>query len=181
MTKKQRRLVRELRELTELLGLDYENAADYNPDARTTLLELTQRQLIISEVVTSFTLIDEHLNTIICHFFFGRRRSFPRLWKTKRFRLFNYYILEDLSLLAKLRFAKEIQKIPKNIVENIERVNSLRNALTHAFFPENLRRWKPQYKGKSIFTLEGVKLFRDEVAEINETLIVGRMPENDVT
>lgn len=68
-------------------------------------------------------------------FFFGHKRSFIELWKTKLFKLFNYHVLEELSLMAKLRFVKSISKVPKSVAADIERLNALRNGLAHAFFP----------------------------------------------
>ncbi len=93
------------------------------------------------------------------------------MWKTQKFRTFNYHVLEELSLLKKLTFVKSILKTPKSVVNNIQRINALRNGLAHAFFPENLKALKPVYKGKSIFTLEGIKLFKDDMSEINDFFV----------
>jgi len=125
-----------------------------------------KRHLIIGEVVTSYTLVDENLNMRLCDYFFGRRRGYIKLWKTKKFQRFNYHVLEELSLLAKLRFAKSIAPIPKSICADIERLNSLRNGLAHAFLPENLKKSKPVWKGKNIFTLEGMKVFKENMEGI---------------
>jgi hypothetical protein len=167
LTRHQRRLVEELDAIASLLKLDYEDITSYERDARTPLLERMRRQFIIGEVVTSYTLTDEQLNVRIVDFFFGRNKSFIRLWKTKRFRLFNYHVLEELSLMAKLRFVKSISKVPKAVAADIERLNSLRNGLAHAFFPENLKKSKPAWKGKNIFTVEGLRLFNDDTSKIS--------------
>ena len=106
------------------------------------------------------------LNVAICNYFFGRDANFIRLWKTKRFQIFNHHLLEELSLLQKLRFVKAIIKVPKNIGGDIERINALRNGLAHAFFTENLRKSKPEYKGKDILTLPGVGLVIEDMSEI---------------
>jgi hypothetical protein len=104
----------------------------------------------------------------MCRHFFGRKRSFPELWKTKKFRTFNHYIVEELSLLAKLRLVKAVSGVPKPIAAEIERVNNLRNGVAHAFFPENLRKSPPLWKGKSIFTLEGLQRFPEDLEPVNE-------------
>jgi hypothetical protein len=44
-------------------------------------------------VITRYTLVDEYLNVRIAHYFFGRKKSFIKLWKTKRFKVFNYHVL----------------------------------------------------------------------------------------
>jgi len=77
-----------------------------------------------------------------CHYFFARKRSTIQLWKTRKFRLFNHHVLEELSLMAKFRFAKSIAKMPKGVAGDIDRLNALRNGLAHAFLPENLKRSK---------------------------------------
>ena len=89
LTTYQRRLVGEIEEIACLLKLDYAKTKSYERAARTPLLEMMRRKLIISEVITSYTLTDEHLNVCLCHYFFGRKRGFIKLWKTKRFKVFN--------------------------------------------------------------------------------------------
>lgn len=168
LTKKQKRLIEELDEIFALLEMDYWKIQEYPAEFRTVTLELQKNQIIRSAVVIQYTLIDEHLNNQICKYFFGAKTSFIKLWKTRKFQVFNYHILENLYLLQKLSLVKDIIKIPKKIVANIEKVNALRNSLTHAFFPENLRKYKPTYKEKNIFTLEGIKLFMEDMSVIND-------------
>jgi hypothetical protein len=167
LTQRQRRLVQELEQIASLLKLDYHDITSYESAARTPLLERMRRQFIIGEVITSYTLTDEHLNVRIARFFFGRKRSFIGLWKTKKFRFFNYHVLEELSLMAKLRFVKSISKMPKAVVADLERLNALRNGLAHAFFPENLKKSRPEWKGKKIFTIEGLQAFLEDMAKID--------------
>lgn len=123
--------------------------------------------LVIGEVVTQYTLIDEDLNIELRQHFFGHKRSVAKLWKTKKFQEFNYNILERMSLLEKLRYVKSFRKMPRRIVRDIEQINTLRNGLAHSFFPENLKRSKPVYKGKNIFALEGIKQFVDDMVDIS--------------
>src|SRR5438876_10154883 len=105
-TRKQRALLTEIEEISATFGLDYTNIGEYEPAARTPRLEATKRTLVRGQVILFYTLVDEFLGMEIRRFFFGRRRTFPQLWRTKRFRFFNYHILEELSLLPKLRLAK---------------------------------------------------------------------------
>ncbi len=100
--------------------------------------------------------------------FFGKKRTFPQLWKTKRFTLFNHYILEELYPLQKLRLVKALRPIPKNISKDIESLNALRNGLAHAFFPANLRKSKPTWKGKNMFSLDGAKSFMDDMHRLSD-------------
>ena len=122
-----------------------------------------RRKMILSEVITRYTLVDEHLNLTLCHYFFGRKKSTIQLWKTKKFQMFNHHIIEELSLMAKFRFAKSIAKIPKGVAGDIDRLNALRNGLAHAFFPENLKKSTPEWKGKNIFSKDGLKAFLEDM------------------
>jgi hypothetical protein len=159
LTKEQKRLLAAVRDVAELCVLDYEDILDYPPKDRTPRLELMIRQFAISKVVWEYTYVDELLGSVICHFFFSTKRGFPALWKTKKFQTFNFYILEVLSLAEKLRLVKSIQNVPKSIAADIETLNALRNGLAHAYFPENLRSYKPIYKGLDIYSPEGLQRF----------------------
>ena len=125
----------ELREIASRLKLNYYDIKDYDRDERTTRLEIIKRQITIGEVINVYTLVDEFLSVAICNYFFGTKRSSIILWKTKRFRNFNYYVIEVLSLNEKLRFFKALQKVPKAITNYVDRLVGLRNGLAHAFFP----------------------------------------------
>jgi hypothetical protein len=166
LTKKQRDLIKELEELAFLFSLDYYNIQSYDKEARTTYLELARDKIIRGQIIMWYTLVDEHLNVALSHYFFGKKRNFIRLWKTKKFQNFNYHVLEELNLMQKLRFVKAISKIPKGIVGNIEKLNALRNGVAHAFFPQNLKRSKPIYKGRNIFSLDGVKQLQQDMDEL---------------
>jgi hypothetical protein len=54
---------------------------------------------------------------------------------------------------------KALRKIPKTIAADVERLNALRNGVAHAFFPENLKKSRAVWKGKSIFSLDALKTF----------------------
>ena len=163
LTEKQKRLVAKVKDIAELCVLDYEDILDYPSEDRTTRLELMIRQFVLSKIVWEYTYVDELLGSVICHFFFGTKRDFPKLWRTKKFRIFNFYILEVLSLSEKLRLVKSIQTVPKSIAADIETLNALRNGLAHAYFPENLRSYKPIYKGLDIYSGEGLERFIEDM------------------
>jgi hypothetical protein len=163
-TPKQKRLIAELEDLHRLFALHHTAILeDHDPESWTPRLEIAKNQIIRSQVIIWYTLTDEFLNTRLAHFFFGKGRSFIDLWRTKKFQLFNYHVLEELSLMQKLRFAKAVSPIPKRIVGDIERLNALRNGVAHAFFPENLKKSKPIWKGKDIFSIDGIKLMSEDM------------------
>jgi hypothetical protein len=167
LTAKQRSLMEELDTVLSSLELDYWNAERWPSKWKTSRLETTLRWVVRGEVVHQYTLVDELLACRICRYFFGKR-SFPKLWRTEKFKLFNYHVIEELSLMSKLRFVKAISEFPKAIAADIERLNSVRNALAHSFFPENLKRQKPMWKGKDIFTSAGLAVFSDDIGKIHE-------------
>jgi hypothetical protein len=47
----------------------------------------------------------------------------------------------------------------------------LRDDIAHAFFPENLRSSKPTWKGKNIFSLDGITAFVEDIAEMTDFFI----------
>jgi hypothetical protein len=162
LTKKQRRLIAELDEIAPLIGVDYHTIQDSDDPEKTTNLELAKDQLVRGEVIWWYTVVDEFMNSRLARYFFPRR-SFIQLWKTKKFQNFNYFALEELSLMQKVRFVKAIMKLPNGIVRDIERLNALRNGLAHAFFPWNLKKSKPIWKGNDIYSLEGIRAFEADM------------------
>jgi hypothetical protein len=112
------------------------------------------------------TLIDEFLANQMCRHFFGVRRTFPQLWRTTKFRHFNHFIVEALTLLEKLRLARTINPIPKTVWQDVERLNALRNGLAHAFFPENLRTLKPLWRGRDVFSVDGLRVLEADMRRV---------------
>jgi hypothetical protein len=166
LTRKQRELVKELNEITSLFSLDYQNILSYENGERTLYLEIARNKIIRGQIIIWYALIDEFLNMELIYYFFGKKRDFIKLWKTKRFQNFNYYILEELYLMQKLRFVKAIRSIPMSISKDIGRLNVLRNGIAHTLFPENLKKSKPTYKGKNIFSLDGIKQLQQDMDRI---------------
>jgi hypothetical protein len=166
LTTYQRGLVQELREIYQLLSLDFNDIEEYPKAQRTTRLELMKRAAVRQEVVTTYTQMDEYVASELCVHFFGTEKNFPTLWKTKNFQLFNYHFLEEMSLLPKFRYVKALRKIPKAVASDIERLNALRNGVAHAFSPENLKRSRAVWRDKSIFSLEGLKAFHADMLTV---------------
>jgi hypothetical protein len=146
-------------------------------------LEVIRREVIRGEVVSQYTLIDEQLGSAVSRYMFANEK-FMKLWRTKRFERFNYFILEKMSLMEKLAFVKDAYTVPKAIASDIEAINAMRNALAHAYFPENLRAHRtkhgksrrlagPHYKGVDIFTIDGIDRFMDDAGNVVQFLITG--------
>ncbi len=165
LTARQGALVRELDELTTLLELNYRDCQAWRPDSRTTKLDVAKNTMIRGQIVLSYTLYDEFLASAVAQYFFGRSREFPALWRTKKFRCFNYFILERLSFLDKLKLVKQIMRLPPRLVKTAEALNEVRNAVAHALFPENLRT-PPTYRGHSVLSLRGVEALNADMNEV---------------
>jgi hypothetical protein len=169
LTRTQRRLRAEIEKIASISGMDPWNILDYEEELRTVTLEIMKNQFVRSEVVMKYTFIDELLSNIICHKYFekpGQRFNYKRLWRTKRFRAFAHHILDGVYLLGKLRMVHDLRAVPPEVRETIERLNALRNAVAHSFFPENRyqyrRHKKVMYRDHHLFTVDGFTLFHND-------------------
>ena len=171
LTPNQRRLRREIEDISSQLGLDHWNIENYKPATRTLRLELIRNQLVRSDVVISYTFIDECLAHDICNYYFRPRKTrkafdFGKLWRTKRFSIFTHYIMDETYLMKKLAIVNAIKSVPKNVRSAIGRINDTRNAIAHGFFPENRRMYaqakKVLHNKVELFTLAGVKSFKGD-------------------
>jgi hypothetical protein len=177
LTPKQRKLVAEIESIASIVHMDHWNILSYTRGSRTTCLELMKNKLVRSEIILKLALIDELLSVIVCHHYFRKPQkaaTFRQLWKTKEFRIFNHHILDEIYLLPKMRLVHAIRSLPPNVRSNIERINALRNALAHNFFPENLRQYKNYravvYRGVDIYTKEGLEKFDEDFKTVSEFL-----------
>ena len=164
LTKKQRALQKEISDLLKWLKLT-PDLTELDAADRTSHLTWGKRELITSAILGQYLLTDEHLNNEMCREFFPRR-TYAKLWRTKRFRAFNYYILERLYLAQKVEFGRSGIRLPKKIYKDILALNDLRNAVAHSFFPEN-RRVKRRWKGTDIFSSARISQFIYDMANIS--------------
>lgn len=171
LTGKQRHLAGELRQLLSTLMLDPDTIiADEGVDWRTPRLELAKGQIIRSAVILKYVLMDEFLSAVMCWHYFGKRRSFPQLWRTRRFRSFNYFVLERLYRLQKFDLVRSIHDIPKWVSADLAALNDLRNGIAHSFFPQNRRR-TPDWKGVGVLTDAGFDRFLEDMAKLTDVFV----------
>jgi hypothetical protein len=179
LTSHQQRLFKEVEEIFGLVGMDVWKIEEYEPDKRLTRLNIIMGKLIRGDVVVQYTLIDEFLTCIICNYYFHRRdtdETYRRLWKTKHFRIFVHYIMDETYLPKKLNIVNAIKVVPKDVRSAIMRINDVRNDLAHSFFPQNRRRHmrakappahmnlkKVLYDGLPLYGTEGVRKFKSDV------------------
>jgi hypothetical protein len=165
LTATQKAKVRELEEISKLTHVDFWNVekSDDDNDVRNVVLDIARDRIIRSDVVFAYVLIDELLAELMARYFFNPRKTSMQLWKDEKFANFSYHILEGMPLMRKLSLVKEFCDIPKPIEQIITLTNVIRNAVAHSFFPMNKRDFKRTrkvtYKGKDVFTLDGLRLF----------------------
>lgn len=176
LTQHQRDLVTQLTALARLTQIDFDQIRRYPRSRRTAMLKHMFREIVRGEVVGWYTVVDEALGSTLAEYFFGRT-DFPTLWKTRRFQRFNYFVLERLYPLNKLDLVREVYRVPKKYAEAIGRLNDLRNAMAHSFFPENTRRFRPvegsdrrhstvTWRSGDLFTVDGLTLFVTEMEDL---------------
>jgi hypothetical protein len=121
LSAKQGRLRQEIEDIASELGLDHWNIEDYKPATRSLRLEIIKNQLVRSDVVISYTFIDECLTHDICNYYFRPRKKnrkvfdFGKLWRTKQFSIFAHYIMDETYLMKKLAIVNAIKSIPKDV------------------------------------------------------------------
>jgi hypothetical protein len=83
--------------------------------------------------------------------------------------MFAHFMLDEMYLLKKMQMIHAIKPLPKEIRETIYKVNAIRNAMAHSFFPENRKEYmktasagKILYAGKDIRSLDGLRRFQED-------------------
>jgi hypothetical protein len=171
LTRLQKKLRNEAEKIAEMAQVDFWNIEkDWEESEwRTVGLRLAIAHLVVAEVINEYTFLDEILTDYICRYYFKKPGS-PRFiyWKQKKFRLFVHFMLDEMYLLKKMQMVHAIRPLPKEVRGTIEKVNAIRNAMAHSFFPENrkehMKVGKVLYAGKDIRTAEGLQLFKDDCA-----------------
>jgi hypothetical protein len=169
LTKGQKNLLREAKQIAQLTKTDFDSVDDEDPEIRTVKLNIAIRNMVIAHIVTRYTLTDEIFCDVISKYFFKQPKKsihFGRLWRTKKYRIFVHHILDEFYMLKKMDIVHAIKPIPKEFRETIRKLNALRNAVAHSFFPENRKEYKAtkkvRYNGKDIFSHEGLSLFDND-------------------
>jgi hypothetical protein len=120
-------------------------------------------------------MLDEVLADYLCRYYFKKPGN-PRyiFWKRKKFRLFVHFMLDEMYLLKKMQMVHVIRPLPKQVRVTIEKVNAVRNAMAHSFFPENrkehMKVGKVLYAGKDIRTPDGLRKFKEDCHEAYDYL-----------
>jgi hypothetical protein len=176
LTRLQRKLRRDAEEIAEMAQVDFWNAEnEVESEYRTIALRRAIAHLVVAEVITRYTMLDEILADYLCRYYFKKPGN-PRyiFWKRKKFRLFVHFVLDEMYLLKKMQMVHAIQPLPKEVRGIIEKANAIRNAMAHSLFPENrkehMKIGKVLYAGKDILTPDGLRHFKDDCHEAYDFL-----------
>lgn len=169
LTAAHKKLVGEIDYLIDRFGLDHKSVERYERAAIGPMLKSMKDHYIRGQIISDHAFIDELLGSIICKCFFDPAKSFIKLWRTKKFKMFNYFVLEKMGFRQKVDLVENLANIRSDVTSKLNRLNTLRNAYAHAFFPENLRGKKRHlYNGKSMSSREGIDEYiqdRDDVVK----------------
>jgi hypothetical protein len=178
LTKLQKKLRQEAVEIAEIAGVDFwniEKQKHWTTEWRTTAFRIAIAHLVVAEVINGYTMIDETLTDYLCRYYFKKPDS-PKFiyWKQKKFRVFVHFMLDEMYLLKKMQMVHAIRPLPKDVRATIGRVNAIRNAMAHSFFPENRKEHmqigKVLYSGMDIRTPPGLQQFSDDWRTANSYL-----------
>jgi hypothetical protein len=168
LTRTERKLRAEVEEIAFLIDLDFWAIEEhYKPEARKFKLQLMRDKLVRGEVISKYTMIDEFLTDVICDYYFHRAKksSYRRLGGPNTSKSLST-LMDETFLPKKLTMVQAILKVPSNVSSSIMRINDVRNALAHSFFPQNRRRYRAEkkvtYKGADLFSCPGVLKFRED-------------------
>lgn len=136
---------------------------------RTTHLEHVRSKLVRGEVLTQYILIDEWLTIVICMHYFKKAGG-----RQKKLKLFKQYVMDEMHVLQKMRLVHAIKPLPAKVREHIERINAVRNAVSHNWFPEDRRQYaqhrKVMYRGKDLFSMKGMEFFTFDGSDVLDEL-----------
>ena len=168
LTRLQKKLHKEAEEIAEMARVDFWNIeSEVETEWRTAAFRIAIAHLVVAEIITRYTMLDEVLTDYLCRYYFKRPNN-PRyiFWKRKKFRLFVHFMLDEMYLLKKMQMVHAIRPLPKDVRATIEKANAIRNAMAHSFFPENrkehMKVGKVLYAGKDIRTADGLRQFKDD-------------------
>jgi hypothetical protein len=166
LTNLQRQLRKDAEEVAEMAKIDFWNIEKADPEARTPLLRIAVSHIVVAAVVTEYTLLDEILSSLICRYYFQKGKKKFHLWDQKKFRAFVHYGLDEMYLLKKIDLVHAIKPLPSEVREILRKLNAIRNAVAHSFFPENRKEYRKSgkilYEGGDIRTAAGMKRLLDD-------------------
>ena len=88
----------------------------------------------------------------------------------REYSLFTKEILLEMPFMRKVSITKQIIEIPKNILSNINKINDIRNAITHTLTPEQLKNKRVLYNKKNIYEINTIVEFNKDYKKTSDFL-----------
>jgi hypothetical protein len=138
-------------------------------DWHTTHLEHVRDKMVRGEVLSQYILIDQWLTIVISMYYFKKAGG-----RQKKLKLFRQHIMDEMHVLQKMRLVHAIAPLPATVRQNIERINAVRNSVSHSLFPEDRRQYtqhrKVMYRDTHLFGMKGMEQFARDVSEVLKQL-----------
>lgn len=163
LTPKERKIIKEIESIKNAIYGYSENDQEWIKEVRPYKLEIERDELIRDFIISHHLLTEEFLNTELVKYFIKYKRS------SKRYKLFEEFILKNLTYKEKADLAFKAAIISKNNYEFLKELNYLRNKCAHRWFLKD-KRIKLLYKGKDLLKLRNFKKFIEDVFIIHKAL-----------
>ena len=157
LSKYQKKLLNEIEEIKRMVFWD---ARGIKGDTE----KITRHLAFDKEMLIRMVILKEHL--LVSDFIDFELSNYNYILR----KIFDEDMLAELTFKKKYKIFKKIAKAEKNILFIIENINRLRNYLVHQFSPQYIEREKERllYKGKSIFQLGTLRLFRQDCNKVRQ-------------
>jgi hypothetical protein len=165
----QRKVYKNYQDILEELGLNADSFIDSLDEtdkaAIIPSLKNMMDQVIRSEIILDYTLIDQELDSIIIRHFFRTGQKLVRTNKTKKYKTLEK-LLENIYPIKKLEIIQSFKKVPREVINIIHAINGLRNGMAHSFFLGKLKAVNKTYKHKDLTKVAALREFRADVSKL---------------
>lgn len=163
LSPKEKRTVNEIEEIRHII-YGYKNEdKQWIKEFRLHKLAIERDEIIRNFIIAHHLLTEEFINTRLLNYFIHRRVG------KKQYKLFNEFILSELSCRVKITLAYHARIISKIQFKFLEKLNTLRNKCAHNWFLRE-RKIKLLYEGKNLLVIKHFREFAEEVFSIHDAL-----------
>ncbi len=170
-----KKLKEELKEVFKIANLKKIDAKNINEDDRIFQKIQTQKRALINKIILDdYLWIDSRLNILIKNFFFKSltedHEFLMNVVDSREYKIFDSEILMEMPFMRKVSILKQIINIPKNITSNINKINNLRNAITHTLVPQRLSGGRTLYDKRDIYEVDTIIKFEKDFVKTSDFL-----------
>jgi hypothetical protein len=170
-----KKLKEELKEVFKIANLKKIDAKNINEDDRIFQKIQTQKRALINKIILDdYLWIDSRLNILIKNFFFKSltedHEFLMNVVDSREYKIFDSEILMEMPFMRKVSILKQVINIPKNITSNINKINNLRNAITHTLVPQRLSGGRTLYDKRDIYEVDTIIKFEKDFVKTSDFL-----------